>query len=206
MDENKMQETIKETIVENASADGTKEEQTDENHPAETSVVNPATTVTAADLQELVALLKDIKESSEAEMRYSKKQSRWALISSVTALVMVGVLLIVGLLSAPKVIKMVNEVDSLLIQTDAIMKEADAIAQNVHVVMSDLEVVANNLAESDLSAMLDNVNSLVIDSQNSINEAMEKINSIDIVSLNQAIRDLGTIVEPLAKLFGGGRR
>ena len=72
----------------------------------------------------------------------------------------------------------------------------------INSVMSNLEVVTDDLAKTDLTDMLNNVNDLVVQSEDSISDAMVKIDAIDIDALNGAIEDLGKIVAPLAKLFG----
>ena len=65
------------------------------------------------------------------------------------------------------------------------------------------------LEESSLIKLLENANDLIslsgetlAGSVGSVNEALEKINSIDFDSLNTAIVDLKKVIEPLAKLFG----
>ncbi len=65
------------------------------------------------------------------------------------------------------------------------------------------------LEESSLLKLLQNANDLIslsgdtlAGSVGSINDALEKINSIDFDTLNAAIVDLKKVIEPLAKLFG----
>ena len=48
--------------------------------------------------------------------------------------------------------------------------------------------------------MVDNVDSLVITGQQSLQQTMDKLNTIDFDALNQAIDDLSSVIEPLAKL------
>ena len=49
--------------------------------------------------------------------------------------------------------------------------------------------------------MVADVDSLVSSSQSGVEQALEKINAIDIETLNQAIEDLSDVVAPLAKLI-----
>ena len=67
----------------------------------------------------------------------------------------------------------------------------------------------NILEESSLIKLLQNANDLIslsgetlAGSVDSVNGALEKINSIDFDSLNTAIVDLKKVIDPLAKLFG----
>ncbi len=68
--------------------------------------------------------------------------------------------------------------------------------------ISDIEIVSAQLADADLPAMIEHVNTLVDSSQQSVQAASSKIESIDIEALNQSIHDLNAIIEPLARLFG----
>lgn len=68
--------------------------------------------------------------------------------------------------------------------------------------VKDIEIVSAQLADADLPAMIDHVNALVDSSQQSVQAASGKIESIDIEALNQSIHDLNAIIEPLARLFG----
>ena len=65
------------------------------------------------------------------------------------------------------------------------------------------------LEESSLLKLLQNANDLIYlngetlaGSVRSVNDALEKVNSIDFDTLNAAIADLKKVIEPLAKLFG----
>ena len=73
-------------------------------------------------------------------------------------------------------------------------------ADQAGTVMANLDTVAQDLADADLGSMVENVNTLAADSQTVITEAMKKLDTIDIDTLNQAIADLADVVEPLAKV------
>ena len=62
-------------------------------------------------------------------------------------------------------------------------------------------MLANYSSAIDINDMLDNVNGLVETSEKSLTETVEKIDNIDLESLNKAIKDLTSIISPLAKLF-----
>ena len=49
--------------------------------------------------------------------------------------------------------------------------------------------------------MVNNVDGLVTTSQEGIEQAMEKINAIDIEALNQAIQDLSDVINPISTFF-----
>ena len=73
-------------------------------------------------------------------------------------------------------------------------------ADQAGTVMANLDTVAQDLADANLGSMVENVNTLAADSQTVITEAMKKLDTIDIDTLNQAIADLADVVEPLAKV------
>lgn len=66
--------------------------------------------------------------------------------------------------------------------------------------MTNLETVSEALVQADIPGMVDNVDALVISSQEGVQQALEKVNAIDIDTLNQAIENLAKIVTPLASL------
>ena len=74
------------------------------------------------------------------------------------------------------------------------------LAGEADTIMADLGVVAESLAEADLGSIVENVNMLASESQSAVAGAMKKLDAIDIDMLNQAIRDLADVVEPLAKI------
>ena len=74
------------------------------------------------------------------------------------------------------------------------------IAQQAGTVMTNLETVTQDLASADLGSMVEGVNTLAVNSQSAIAEAMKKLDLIDIDTLNKAIEDLADVVEPLAKV------
>lgn len=69
-------------------------------------------------------------------------------------------------------------------------------------VMGDLEQTARTLASLDLEGLAANVDSLTVLAQESLQQTMDKLNTIDIETLNKAIGDLAEVIEPLAKFFG----
>lgn len=185
-----------------------------ENRPTETVNKNPAmneaeqeeeavtdtiaTAVQNQDMQAIIEILKEIKQDNIKEVKYAKRQSRFAIITSVAAMAVCFLLAAALIYIVPQVTLLIDQANYIMAETNELMVEAD-------VVMKNMETVTDELAQADLTGMLDNVNTLVVSSEAQLEEAMSKIDSMDIDSLNKAIRDLGTIVNPLARLFGGKR-
>ena len=93
------------------------------------------------------------------------------------------------------------------VASEAIVNASDAISQvngmmdEVQSVVTNLDKSTQELAAIDLNDMLDNVNTLVDTSEKRLVETVEKLDNIDLESLNKAIKDLSSIISPLAKLF-----
>lgn len=124
----------------------------------------------------------DFQQMMERIERSNRQQARYGLLqcifSFIAALSCVAVLLLI-LSALPRFQQMSDQAATIL---------------------SNLELISTELSASDLSGMVSNVDSLVTESQSSLNSAMEKINSIDIDGLNNAIAKLSAVIEPLTKL------
>ena len=90
----------------------------------------------------------------------------------------------------------------------SLVETTETLASRANTVLADLETVTSDLAEADLEEMVGNVNGLVDQSREGVavakkgvELAVDKINAIDIDTLNQAIKDFSDVVEPLAKFF-----
>ena len=102
----------------------------------------------------------------------------------------------------------VNQAGDAMTEASKAITEASAAVSQVNGMMGEVQEVVTNLDKStkelvaiDLNQMLDNVNSLVDTSEKSVTDTVKKIDEVDLDSLNKAIKDLSTIIAPLAKLF-----
>ena len=89
----------------------------------------------------------------------------------------------------------------LLLSGMKILPQLQNTVQQTETVISNLESVTTALAQADLANMVNNVDGLVTTSQEGIEQAMEKINAIDIEALNQAIKDLSDVINPISNFF-----
>lgn len=128
-------------------------------------------------------LLKQLEASSSRQLKYSRLQCYFAAAAAVCCLI----LLVVALGIMPQLRSMSSDVIEL--------------AEQAETVLGNLETVTGELAEADLNGMVEDVGALVSDSQSAVNRAAEKFDSIDMETLNKAIRDLADVVEPLANFF-----
>ena len=133
--------------------------------------------------QKLLQLLEDMEKANRKQVVYARLQFIFSVVAAVCCIVL--------LLSGMKVLPRLQET-----------------AAQAEVVLSNLESVTSELAESNLSGMVENVDALVenVDglvstSQSGVEQTMEKINAIDFEALNDAIKDLSDVIEPIAKFF-----
>lgn len=71
----------------------------------------------------------------------------------------------------------------------------------IQTVLGNLETATAQLSVVDFSGMIGDVDALVTTAQESLNQTMGKLDTIDIETLNQAIADLAKVVEPMSKLM-----
>ncbi len=82
-----------------------------------------------------------------------------------------------------------------------VMPRVDQLSGQMEAVLTDLEVVSQQLADADLAGMVQDVDKLAETSQKGVEQAMEKLDKLDLDTLNKAIADLADVVEPLARFF-----
>ena len=75
--------------------------------------------------------------------------------------------------------------------------------KNVDQVMTAIGVTAEhaNKTMDEIDQMVGNVNELVMENTEDVDAALDQITSIDIETLNESIRKLNEVVEPLSKMF-----
>ena len=124
--------------------------------------------------KEIIELLKKLDESSQKRVRLGRILCVLALVAA----------LFCGATFAV-VFSLVPQVETVLTQ--------------VQPVLGNLEQTSQQLAALDLEGMVSNVDALVVTGQQTLQQSMEKLDTVDFDSLNQAIRDLSAVIEPLAK-------
>lgn len=131
---------------------------------------------------ELTELMKTIKASNREQETYFRKQYRMSQITAVSSVIILALVIAACMTVIPRI---------------------NALFTNMETVLENVQVVSDELAGANLDQMITNVDQLVTTSQTSVDAALQKINDIDIVTLNKAIRDLSSIIRPIAKIFGG---
>ncbi len=145
------------------------------------------------DSKELTLLLARIDQASQKQAKYAK----WQCIFSAAAAVFCGAVLVIALALLPTVSDIAQ-------QANAVMEDARQISSQVaqadwEGLVTNLEQVSEQMAQADLGSIAQDVAELVQTTQVSVEEALGKLNAIDLEKLNQAVSDLAAVVEPLAK-------
>lgn len=133
---------------------------------------------------EIHELMVSLEKSNRQQVRFARLQCIFAILAAVCCCAMLLV-----------VLSVVPQVQQVAVQIQALGSQAES-------VLTNLEDVTSKLAQVDLASMVNNVDLLVSDSQEGVKQALDKINELDITSLNQAIADLSSVVKPLADFFG----
>lgn len=90
-------------------------------------------------------------------------------------------------------------------QLQNILNEAQNTFQTLNTVAAEIQKANIQGLFDDVSALVENAQTTVDGAMSGVGQAAQKIDELDIDTLNNAITDLAAVVEPLAKLFGGGR-
>lgn len=125
--------------------------------------------------KEVLELLKEIE-------KHSRRQARTGKLMCL--LVLALVLCSAALCGA--VLTLLPQVETVIVQMQG--------------VLGNLEETTAQLAAVDFGSMVSDVDALVVTGHQSLQQTMDKLNSIDFKTLNKAIKDLADVVEPLARV------
>lgn len=146
-------------------------------------------TALPADADAITTLLQKIQADTAAQRLYAKKRLGLARVCAAALAVLLAAVLLTAALLVPRV-------NTILLQADA--------------VLANLSTVSDTLAGVDYDALVNNVNSLVQQSETGITKALADmesalsvLESVDIAKLNESIADLNRVISPIAKMFGG---
>ena len=133
--------------------------------------------------REIREILEKLEKTNRQQVKNARLQSALAILA---ALCFVALVFVVSSV-VPKLMDFTAEAEKLLGQAE--------------VVLTNLEEVTTELTQVEFTKMIDDVDELVSSSQQGLEETLEKVNSIDIETLNEAIDGLARVVEPLTKFF-----
>ncbi|MCR5356547.1 MAG: hypothetical protein K6E63_04000 [Lachnospiraceae bacterium] len=202
-----VKEAVKEVIVNNSS-EGSKInaliERNNRKMNARQRKENDAEIIASMqsdDMKILAALLMDMRNKDERKLKYTKFQVGLALFTSILALAIVICVAGVVLSLLPEINNVIAQTNQVIAQTNEVINQANDILADVQPTIDNLNAVTNELANANITGMLEDVDALVVSSEKNMAEALQTVTSIDIKSLNEAIEDLSAIVSPLAGMF-----
>lgn len=139
-------------------------------------------------------------ENNQEILAKLEKHTRRQLLFTKILCILCALVVVCTLVLMFSVTGAVTELMELAAPLQELTSQVQDLAVEAETVMGDLGVVAEALAAADLSSIVENVNILAADSQSAVADAMKKLDTIDIETLNKAIKDLADVVEPLAKV------
>lgn len=133
---------------------------------------------------------KDSLALMEILVENSKKQLLYARIGAIAMAVLAAAFLICFVMIMPQTIAAIRNANNIMVQASETITLAE-------------EAIASVTQMSDsITAMGENMDTFITENAEAVTGVMEKIEAIDFEGLNGAIKDLGEVVEPLAKFFG----
>ena len=133
--------------------------------------------------QKLMDLLEQMEKANRKQVAYARLQFIFSVIAAICCIL----LLLAG-------VKVLPQLQEAVLQAET--------------VLTNLETVTTELAQADMNGLVENVDALVTNvdglvgtSQEGVEQTMAKINAIDFDALNDAIKDLSDVIEPIAKFF-----
>ncbi len=132
--------------------------------------------------EQMQTYLEKLEKSNKQQALYARLQCLFSIAAAVCCLLL--------LLTVAKIVPDIK----------ALSNEISGIAVQAESVLTNLETVTQELAAADLAGVVTDVDTLVNTSQQGMEGALEKLNALDIETLNQAIQDLADVVKPLANM------
>ena len=129
--------------------------------------------------RDVIGLLEELTEQNRQQTASLKKQ---LFVTRILAAAVIAVFLLI----VPPMLQIISQGQETLV-------EATDTLQTAQETLTDIQTLFDE-------------NGLVWQSSEALSQATEKLNRMDIESLNSAIRDLGAVVEPLAEFFGKFKR
>ena len=139
--------------------------------------------------RDVIGLLEELTEQNRQQTASLKKQLFVTRILAAAGCVLAAAVIAVFLLVVPPMLQIISQGQETLV-------EATDTLQTAQETLTDIQTLFEPFDE----------NGLVWQSSEALSQATEKLNRMDIESLNSAIRDLGAVVEPLAEFFGKFKR
>ena len=127
------------------------------------------------DNKELLELLQKIEKANRQQVKLTRIVCVFALVAALCCVGTIGLVY-------------------------SVLPQINTVVSQIQVVLGNLETATAQLSVLDFTGMVSEVEELDATAQDGIQQTMNKLNSIDFETLNQAIEDLANVVEPMSKL------
>ena len=114
-------------------------------------------------------------------VEYTKKEAQFSKITAICAITLVIIIAVVLALVVPKAIKTLDDIDRTVVAAESSLKKIDDMSES----LKETGIMMNEFMNGNMETF---------------GEALDKLNSVDIDTLNEAIKDLKAAVEPFAKM------
>ncbi|MBR6258545.1 MAG: hypothetical protein IKR23_14415 [Lachnospiraceae bacterium] len=123
---------------------------------------------------------KEMAVTEKAQLKYQKLSFIMSAMSAFFTLIILVVVIGLAVYVVPKV---------------------DTVYTRSMTSLKNMEELTTELKEAQLGETVKNINNLTLNATGDLSRAMEKLNNIDLETLNNSIQSLNDIIEPLAKLL-----
>lgn len=119
----------------------------------------------------------------------SRKQLFYARVRTLAMVIIAAAVILFLISMAPGLLKTVNQANDVMVQASDTITLANAAIESI----TEMSGAITDMGE--------NMDTFITENAESVAAVMEKIEAVDFEGLNKAIKDLGTVIEPLAKFF-----
>ena len=125
----------------------------------------------------------------EELLKNSKKQLFNARVRTLASLVMAAVVVIAAVVLVPSGLKTIQKANDIIVQASAT------------ITLADTAITSITEMSTSITDMGDSMDTFITDNSETVTAVMTNMESIDFEGLNDAIKDLGDVIEPLANFF-----
>ena len=140
--------------------------------------------------KEVLQLLKQIEKANRRQTLCCIALCIFAMIAALCCIV-----------TFVAIYQIIPQLTQIVPQITAVIPKVTEVITQMQTVLTNLEKTTSQMAQLDLSVMVNDVNELVVTGQQSLEQTMGKLETIDFDALNGAIDDLANVIEPLARFF-----
>ncbi len=137
---------------------------------------------------ELIALLSDLRDENRSQKELLARQHRQLSVLAVLAACLLAAALLSLFILLPRMSRTLTQLDEVLVNSEEITSQ---------LAEADLEGTV-----ASLKTALTSVSDVLEECSDSLSVTLQNLEEMDIATLNRAIEDLYSVIDPIASLFG----